>query len=64
MHMTHYFEQLRQLAQRNQFELKDAFIKAGIPDSTYYRALHGQDIRYATALKVARVIQERHPSPA
>jgi len=38
--------------------LKRAFMLAGVPDSTFYRALHGQDLRLDTARKVAAAIEQ------
>jgi predicted transcriptional regulator len=32
--------------------LKDAFVLAGVPSSTYYRVKYGQDMRHSTALKI------------
>ncbi len=48
-----YFVQLAELAASKQADLKEAFIQAGVPDSTYYRVLNGRDLHYRTALKVA-----------
>tara|TARA_R110000796_G_scaffold252345_1_gene386185 strand:+ start:2891 stop:3082 length:192 start_codon:yes stop_codon:yes gene_type:complete len=38
--------------------LKQAFLSAGMPDSTYYRANRGKDLRYNTALKVKQEIEK------
>ena len=50
--METYFDTLFKLAASKKASLKQAFIKAGVPDSTYYRAEQGRDLRYATAKKV------------
>lgn len=58
MQIKSYLEQLREQVE-SQEKLKEAFARAGVPDSTFYRVLHGQDLRLATATKVARSLQER-----
>jgi predicted transcriptional regulator len=47
--MKSYMTTLRNRAKRHRVKLKDAFIKAGLPDSTYYRANQGSELRYETA---------------
>jgi len=37
---------------RLRIPLHRVFIKAGIPTSTYYRTVHGTELKYKTALKV------------
>jgi len=59
-----YHDQLVKLAAHDPQRLKDAFLSAGVPDSTYYRMLNGQDIRYGTARKVARALSQPHPPSA
>ena len=53
-----YFVQLAELAAIKQADLKEAFIQAGVPDSTYYRVLNGRDLHYRTALKVAGTLTQ------
>lgn len=53
-----YIDQLEELALRVELPLKRAFMLAGVPDSTFYRALHGQDLRLDTARKVAAAIEQ------
>ena len=55
-----YYQQLLVLCHHSDEELRRAFAKAKVPNSTYYRAKHGQDLRFATAQKVASHIQEYH----
>lgn len=38
--------------------LKEAFLSAGVRDSTYYRAKMGKELRYQTALKVQQQIEK------
>lgn len=53
-----YFVQLAELAASKDADLKEAFLEAGVPDSTYYRVLNGRDLHYRTALKVAGSLSE------
>lgn len=53
-----YFDQLDAIALLAGVELRDAFDAAGIPSSTYYRSLHGADLRVETANRVASVLRE------
>lgn len=54
-----YPDQLKLLAESGGIELKDAFEKAGIPSSTYYRSLKGpRNMTFETAQKVARAIEQ------
>lgn len=53
-----YIDQLEELALQVELPLKRAFMLAGVPDSTFYRALHGQDLRLDTARKVAAAIEQ------
>lgn len=50
--MKSYYEILEQKATNSNVLLKDAFILAGVPSSTYYRVKYGQDMRHSTALKI------------
>ena len=47
--MKSYMTTLRNRARRHRIPLKDAFLKAGVQDSTYYRANQGRELRYETA---------------
>lgn len=54
-----YPEQLQALAQDAGIELKDAFHRAGVPTSTYYRSVKGKRaMTYETAMKVADAISQ------
>lgn len=53
-----YYEQLLVLCQGSEQELRQACAKAGIPSSTFYRAKHGQELRFNTAHKIASHIQQ------
>jgi len=54
-----YPEQLQELAANLGVELKDAFARAGIPTSTYYRSMQGpRHMMFETADKVARAITQ------
>lgn len=54
-----YPEQLNDLASAAGVELKDAFERAGIPSSTYYRSMQGpRHMQFETADKVARAISQ------
>lgn len=54
-----YFDQLDAMALLSGVDLKDAFEAAGVPSSTYYRALYGADLRADTANKVAAFIRSK-----
>lgn len=53
-----YIDQLEALAMAADLPLKRAFMLAGVPDSTFYRVLHGQDLRLDTAQKIAGAIEK------
>ena len=55
-----YINQLQDIAIRNDIRLKDMFIVAGVPTSTYYRAMNGVDLRFDTAERVAKAIRDVH----
>lgn len=57
-HIQSYIDQLETLALAVELPLKRAFMLAGVPDSTFYRVLHGQDLRLDTAQKIARAIEK------
>ena len=52
-----YLEQLHHLATMANADLLKSFLKAGLPSSTYYRAINGTELRYDTATKVASVLR-------
>ena len=58
-----YYEQLLVLCRDSDEELKRACAKAGVPSSTYYRAKHGQELRFSTAQKIASHIQKYDSDP-
>ena len=49
---------LKNISVDTNVDLKQAFVSAGITDSTYYRANMGKDLRYNTALKVQHQIEK------
>ena len=52
-----YLDQLQAKAASARMSLKEAFEAAGVPDSTYYRAVNGTtDLRLETAKKVADIL--------
>jgi len=50
--MKTYMQQLISAAQDNEISILRAFEQAKVPTSTYYRTIHGGDLRYSTARKV------------
>lgn len=60
MEIKSYFVQLAELAESKNADLKEAFLQAGVPDSTYYRVLNGRDLHYRTALKVAGTLTQSY----
>lgn len=55
--MISYINQLQKQADDMDVRLIDAFKKANIPTSTFYRAMQGCDLRLATARKVSDAIK-------
>lgn len=54
-----YPEQLQEMATVSNIELKDAFVRAAVPDSTYYRSIKGaRHLQLDTAEKIARAITQ------
>lgn len=53
-----YINQLQNIAIEKDIRLKDMFVVAGIPTSTYYRAINGVDLRFDTAERVANAIRD------
>jgi len=66
MMIKSYLFQLSQQAGQIGIDLKDAFIAAGVADSTFYRARSGSyDLSYGTAAKVAAWMDdEEQPTTA
>jgi len=57
--MLSYYEQLICAAKQADVKLIQAFVNAGIPTSTYYRAANGTDLHFNTAQKVLQIINNR-----
>jgi len=58
MMLCKYINQLQDIAFEKDIRLKDMFVVAGIPTSTYYRAMNGVDLRFDTAERVANAIRD------
>ena len=58
MMLCKYINQLQDIALKKDIRLKDMFVVAGIPTSTYYRAMNGVDLRFDTAERVANAIRD------
>ena len=59
--METYLNLLRQKAEAHSVPLLSAFKQAGVPTSTYYRAINGKtELRHDTAEKVMRSLEELH----
>lgn len=56
--MISYFDHLSALAEAHGVRLLDAFMRAGVASSVYYRARQGSDLTYANALRVHDLIIE------
>ena len=56
--MLTYMDQLIEQSTHASVRLKDAFACAGVPESTFYRARMGKDLRYETASKVSEAIEK------
>ena len=57
--MQSYYKILTKFATSKGVNLKQAFVKAGVRDSTYYRAKRlGHDLRYETAKQVYDFIDQ------
>lgn len=57
-----YSDQLIAAAERVGVDLPDAFARAGIPTSTYYRSIKGpMSLTLQTATKVHRAIEQLRP---
>lgn len=57
MKIDKYINQLEYYAEKHQVNLKEMFVTAGVPTSTYYRAINGVDLRFDTANRVAQTIR-------
>jgi len=60
--MDSYFTQLKLLSNQRDVDLRTAFVLAGIPTSTFYRAQKRNDMRHETALKVLDAIHRIYAS--
>ena len=59
--MKAYLDTIKQTSDELDVRLLRAFKHAGIPTSTYYRAINGEtELRYETAVKVFNAINELH----
>jgi len=57
MVLCKYINQLQDIASENDVRLKDMFIVAGVPTSTYYRAINGMDLRFDTAERILKAFR-------
>lgn len=57
MVLCKYINQLQDIASENDVRLKDMFIVAGVPTSTYYRAINGMDLRFDTAERILKALR-------
>lgn len=57
--LTTYSSQLIEMANEHDLDLRDAFNKAGVPLSTYYRSITGsRSITLSVAVKVRRALEQ------
>lgn len=56
--MLTYMNTLIEKSNEANVNLKRAFVYAGVPDSTFYRAKMGTDLRHSTAVKVEKAIEK------
>jgi len=56
--MKSYLEQLTVQSENQKVSLRNAFNWAGLSKTTYYRQLKGTELRYATAIKIERAIDQ------
>ena len=56
--MKSYLQQLTQLSEHQNVDLRKAFSWAGLSKTTYYRQLRGTELRYDTAIKIERAIDQ------
>jgi len=57
MVLCKYIHQLEEIATNNNVRLKDMFVRAGVPTSTYYRAINGMDLRFDTAERILKAFR-------
>jgi len=57
MEVEPYYEQLLQRA-GSEKALKDAFVRAGMPTSTFYRCRKGNSMTFMTAARVIEAIED------
>ena len=57
MVLCKYINQLQDIASENDVRLTDMFIVAGVPTSTYYRAINGMDLRFDTAERILKAFR-------
>lgn len=58
-----YFDQLQALAVRKNVDLREAFAKAGVPSSTFYRTRKGSDLSFSIVQRVERAINSPPSTP-
>jgi hypothetical protein len=58
--MKSYLQILKEKSAAADVSLKKAFIHSGVRDSTYYRAIHGNNLRHETANRVEQSIEKLH----
>jgi len=56
--MKSYLEQLTVQSENQKVSLREAFNWAGLSKTTYYRQLKGTELRYETAIKIERAIDQ------
>ena len=56
--MKSYLQQLTQLSEHQNVDLRKAFNWAGLSKTTYYRQLKGTELRYGTAAKIEKAIHQ------
>ena len=57
MVLCKYINQLQDIASENDVCIKDMLIVAGVPTSTYYRAINGMDLRFDTAERILKAFR-------
>jgi predicted transcriptional regulator len=56
--MKSYLEQLTIQSENQEINLRKAFEWAGLSKATYYRQLRGTELRYGTAIKIEKAIEQ------
>ncbi len=56
--MKSYLQQLTQQSEQLNVDLRKAFNWAGLSKTTYYRQLRGTELRYETAAKIEKAIEQ------